>query len=579
MAAKNPQAKKEPKATKTTQTKKSNAMKTENIPTQQTTSGATIFFAAIAIILLFGSGYLYMQAQKLNEKLAICEEKTGSACSCSIDTKNITTQTQPTAKAKLDLYVMSMCPYGTQAEDSMEKVLDFFGEKLDFNLYFIANPSGEGFSSLHGQPEVDEDMRQACAMKHYPENYFDFILCRNKNIGADWKSCATGGIDAAVITTCFEGAEGKQLLADNIKKANELNIGSSPTIYINDQQYAGARDATSLMRAVCATMPEEAACKSLPAPAKVPVVVLTDARCKECDTTGLVWQLRGIFPGMALTQYDYSTEAGKALYKETGIKTLPAVLFTDDVKKAENYANVQAYLVAAGDYYSLRIGADFDPTAEICDNGIDDTGEGMVDCADDTCKGTLECREEIKNNLQVFVMSDCPYGRKAIEALKEVVGNFGDKITYEVHYIASEAGDGFSSLHGQYEVDEDIIQLCVKEKSPSAWLGYMYCRATKGVRGIDWKTCAGETKVDASAVQACFDGTQGKELLREDIKMADSLGIGSSPTWLANNKKTFGGIDAQTVKTNFCAANAGLEGCNNTLSGGTGGSDTPQCQK
>ena len=141
-----------------------------------------------------------------------------------------------------------------------------------------------------------------------------------------------------------------------------------------------------------------------------------------------------------------------------------------------------------------------------------------------------------------------------------------EKIDYEVHYIANEAGDDFSSLHGQYEIDEDIIQLCIKKHSPHAWMEYMYCRATKGVKDKDWSICGDETEVDTSSTELCFISGEGEELLREDIKIANALGVGGSPTWLANNKYQFGGIYAEDVKDNFCKYND-LKGCDTKLSG------------
>ena len=222
------------------------------------------------------------------------------------------------------------------------------------------------------------------------------------------------------------------------------------------------------------------------------------------------------------------------------------------------------------------VGSSFDPSAEICDNGVDDDNNGQTDCSDIGCKQSLLCRKEKENHLEVFIMSDCPYGRKAIEALNGVIDNFGDKITYDVHYIASEEGDGFSSLHGQYEVDENIIQLCVKEHSTEQWFDYMYCRATKGVRGKDWKDCARDTKVNIELVQACFSKDEGKDLLREDIKVANSMGIGASPTWIANGKYQFSGIDSETVKQNLCRYND-LENCGNELSSDTGGVAAGSC--
>ena len=97
------------------------------------------------------------------------------------------------------------------------------------------------------------------------------------------------------------------------------------------------------------------------------------------------------------------------------------------------------------------------------------------------------------------------------------------------------------------------------------------------MKGIEWIGCAEETDVDTDSVKQCFEGEEGKQLLREDIKIAQGLGIGASPTWLANNKYTFGGIDSETVKTQFCTYNKDLEGCENTLSSDTGGVAAGNC--
>jgi hypothetical protein len=310
----------------------------------------------------------------------------------------------------------------------------------------------------------------------------------------------------------------------------------------------------------------------------VSIVVINDARCTECvqSASSLMGQLEQQvfpYPGMKLkvTDYDYNSAAGKKIYTDSGLDLLPAILFTNDVKNTEGYSIIKPYLNQTGQYLSLRwAGAIWDPAAEICDNNIDDDANGQIDCKDDGCKDKLVCRKDIKNNLQVFIMSDCPYGKEAVKALYEVVGNMGKELTYEVHYIANQDSQGgFSSLHGTYESDEDMIQLCVKKHSPDAWLSYINCRSLEGIKGKDWKNCANSSKVNVTAVQACFSGTEGKTLLGEDIKIAEALNIGASPTWLANNRYQFSGIDAETVKTNICKYNANLTGCSKNLSSGS----------
>lgn len=476
-------------------------------------------------------------------------------------------------KVKLDFYVMSQCPYGTQVEDAIAPVLEKIGSHVDFNLEFIATDNGDGtFRALHGQNEVDGNIVQLCAAKYNPNSYMKMITCQNQNAGAipgNWEKCAgDNGLAVESIRSCYEGEEGKELLRTSLQKAQAVKATGSPTIYLAGEKYSGGRTSDDFMRALCDAMDEKPeACNDLPEPVEVNVIVLSDVRCDSCTALAdkLMTQLKGLFPGIKYTTHDYADEDGREVYDAAGIKYLPAFLFDDSVKEAQNYAGVAQYLIEAGEYQSLRIGASFDPAAEICDNEIDDDADGQVDCADDQCASQLICREEIENNLQVFIMSDCPYGREAVKALKEVKDNFEGSMDFEIHYIASETAEGFSSLHGQYELDENIVQLCALEHSPDEWFDYVHCRSTNGVRGVDWKTCGEESGIDVDAVEECFLSDEGAELLREDIQIAQGLGVSASPTWLANNKYKFSGIAAEPVKQSFCQYNEDTPGCENTL--------------
>ena len=133
-------------------------------------------------------------------------------------------------------------------------------------------------------------------------------------------------------------------------------------------------------------------------------VFLNDKRCKECNTPELIPQLKSVFPGLEVKELDYSSSEGRSIYEGAGLTALPAVLFTETIKNAGNYNQVEMYLEPKGDYLSLKIGAEFDPEAEICDNGIDDTGNGNVDCDDESCMNKFECNKD--------ALVDCaePYG-------------------------------------------------------------------------------------------------------------------------------------------------------------------------
>src|SRR6185436_10150069 len=142
-------------------------------------------------------------------------------------------------------------------------------------------------------------------------------------------------------------------------------------------------------------------------------------------------------------------------------------------------------------YQELQLGGKFDPTAEICDNKTDDDADGKVDCADDGCSQQLVCRSEKKQTLEMFVMSQCPYGAKAMIAAGEVAAHFGKDVKFEVHFIGDGDASSLSSMHGPAEVAEDIREICAINKFPKDHQGlkYLACRS-KDYKNEAWQPCA-----------------------------------------------------------------------------------------
>ena len=479
-------------------------------------------------------------------------------------------------KVKVEMYVMSKCPYGVQAEQGFQPVLDEIGNSIDFHLDYIATEENGKFNALHGEPEIKGNIQQLCARKHYPAlaKWTGFLACQNENwqqIPEGWEACAKKmGMDEAKMKACIDGEEGKDLQRISLKKAQAANAQGSPTIKIGGEEYSGGRGKADFMRAICAKFPgaKPAPCNNIPEDIEVVATVLTDKRCEKCQIGGLEANLKSrFFPKLKIKSIDYGTEEGKKLYKELGAQYLPIMLFTADVEKAEKYGQISRWMEQKGKWKQLKIPAQFDPTAEICDNKKDDTGNGKVDCDDDTCKNSLVCRTEKPKLVEAFIMSQCPYGVQAVNAMKEVLEATKNGVKFDVHFIADKTETGFNSLHGQPEVDENIRMLCVKKLYPAdnKWLDYFYCRFTGDHwRKVDnWKECA-KGGIDAGKIQACFDGP-GKKMLEEDIKIAKALDITGSPTWLANNKHKFHGIAADAIKTNICQHNSGLAGCDKKL--------------
>lgn len=142
-------------------------------------------------------------------------------------------------KPNVDLYVMSFCPYGNKAEDTLESVYILLKDKVNFNFHYIVTVDGTDIQSLHGQKEVDQDEREACVLKNYGKGkWLDFATYVNTNCGSDgscWQAGAKSlAIDIAKISACVS-SEGAALMKENADASTAAGASGSPTMIINGQ--------------------------------------------------------------------------------------------------------------------------------------------------------------------------------------------------------------------------------------------------------------------------------------------------------------------------------------------------------
>jgi predicted DsbA family dithiol-disulfide isomerase len=468
----------------------------------------------------------------------------------------------------VDLHVMAQCPYGVQAENAFKDVVSKLGSGIDLNVEYIGQSQAGEPSSMHGPNEVKGDLFQVCAKKYAPDKAFDFILCQDENskeVATNGATCAAKvGAPADKISACASGQEGKDLLLASFKRSQNAGATGSPTIFIAGKKYEGGRKPNDFVKAICngATGKKPAACASIPESPKVNVTILSDKRCGgDCDPSRLEGNIRGVVGSPVVTNLDYNSPEGKQLFGTLGPAMLPLAVFdsTLDADK-DAVAALSRGLKDAGGQRVLSSGS-WNPSC------ADDGG-----CKLDACKSTMQCRQEVPKKLDVFVMAQCPYGVKGLDAMKEVTDNFkkaGEAIDFQVHYIGDGDASSLSSMHGAGEVAEDIREECaIKHYGKGLkYMDYVWCR-NKSIRDANWESCTGDsTGIDANVIKKCAEGDEGKQLVAASFAESKALGIGASPTWLANNKYKFSGIDAQTIKTNLCAHNAKLAGCDATLAG------------
>ena len=179
-----------------------------------------------------------------------------------------------------------------------------------------------------------------------------------------------------------------------------------------------------------------------------------------------------------------------------------------------------------------------------------------------TRTGVYTNKEANPNVMEIFVMSQCPYGVMAenavIEAKKK--GTFPTDKTVKIRYIVNyDPASGFSSLHGSGEWEEDVRQLLIAKYYPTKFWQYLSLR-NKDYRSSRWDKAMEEAGINVKKIMKKFD-TEGLELLKAEAEYG-------SPTFLWEGKvlldfgtvsqiEGFSFLNPNTSRGNAAAAPAG----------------------
>lgn len=219
-------------------------------------------------------GFIIMLTLSLNGKIALGGEENIDYTPVQQNqnqTPNQQVQTPTnipkTDKPKVELFVMSYCPYGLQMEKAYMPAWDLLKKKADFSIKFVSY-------AMHGKIEVDENTRQYCIQKEQPSKFSAYIKCMytGKNSAAvDYKDCLRqAGVNESNMNSCVQKAD-KQfgitakfddqaswlsgrypIYPIHQDENNNYGVQGSPTLVINGVQAEVGRTPEAIKAAVCA---------------------------------------------------------------------------------------------------------------------------------------------------------------------------------------------------------------------------------------------------------------------------------------------------------------------------------------
>ncbi len=177
---------------------------------------------------------------------------------------------KPSEKPKVEVFVMSYCPFGTQFEKGIIPVMKLLKDKADIQIKFVDYV-------MHGPKEIKENINQYCIEKNEPNKYVDYLECFLKEGKAD--QCLTlNEIDEEKLGQCINKTRDKFKLIEGeetnqrypkfgvqTEENKKYGVKGSPTLVINGKTIKNARrDSASLLSVICSAFtkqPEE--CKKV----------------------------------------------------------------------------------------------------------------------------------------------------------------------------------------------------------------------------------------------------------------------------------------------------------------------------
>lgn len=182
-----------------------------------------------------------------------------------------------------------------------------------------------------------------------------------------------------------------------------------------------------------------------------------------------------------------------------------------------------------------------------------------------------------KPQVELFVMSECPYGTQVEKGMLPVIEALGDKADFSIKFCDY-------AMHGEKELNEQLQQYCINQNEPEKFIPYLKCYLEAG----DSATCLTNTSINKTALKSCVSATDTKYKVTEQFENkstwrngkyplfpvyqadVDKYAVEGSPTLIINGQKIESDRDPKSMLEMVCAGfeNAPEE-CSKELSSAT----------
>jgi len=146
--------------------------------------------------------------------------------------KNMTKSAIPV----LEAFVVSHCPFGLQMQRIMAEIIRELPQSKDYlKVRYIGSIANGTVTSMHGNEEAQENLRQICIREEQTDKYWDYVSCYMKE-GKSAECLKLLSIDMNKLDSCSNDSTlGLAYSWEDFDLANKFNITGSPTLTLNDK--------------------------------------------------------------------------------------------------------------------------------------------------------------------------------------------------------------------------------------------------------------------------------------------------------------------------------------------------------
>jgi thioredoxin 1 len=139
-------------------------------------------------------------------------------------------------KPLLEAFVVSQCPFGLQMQRIMAEIVSKSPQAKDYlKVRYIGSISNDTITSMHGDEEAQENLRQICIREEQPDKYWDYVSCymiEGKSAGC----LNSSSLDKGKLSACVEdSSRGLTYAQKDFDLANKFNVTGSPTLTLNNE--------------------------------------------------------------------------------------------------------------------------------------------------------------------------------------------------------------------------------------------------------------------------------------------------------------------------------------------------------